>query len=343
VVNGLTGKAGQVSVRFLDGEKKSIKVKDLNTTKDYQKVYVPGKVIRVAVNKLERLCTKEKVIEACLVQAGKSSEADMQALTSAFAGQFARSIAKPIGQEVQAEIQLVKDYGLIAQIDLGTYKTGFILNDHKLGTKYKQGQTLTCRVLDLDPAKQIADLKEIAKSSTKETKVSAGQKLKGIVELNKVGYMIVSVKTNRATLGVCLNSNFNQDQDKADGLEIGEEIEVKAGQWNKAGGFYELTRIVKEEPKKRTANTIELKEGTKFMGQIKSIKQQWLYVQLPKVGSSSKAVNIGRLHMIECKSTQEFNSFAVGDRIEAKILKVVQDSQRTWIELTRGEKHMAKL
>jgi len=62
VVNGLSGKAGKVSVRFFNGVLKSIKVKDLNTTTDYQKVYTPGKVVRVAVNKLERLCTKLSVI-----------------------------------------------------------------------------------------------------------------------------------------------------------------------------------------------------------------------------------------------------------------------------------------
>lgn len=40
----------------------------------------------------------------------------------------------------------------------------------------------------------------------------------------------------------------------------------------------------------------------------------------------------------------EFKAFAVGDRIECKILHVHQDkaSGRTWIELTRKQKHLAK-
>lgn len=58
VCNGLQGKAGHVSVRFFNGVSRSIKVKDLNTTSEYAKIYTPGKVLRVAVNKLERLCTK---------------------------------------------------------------------------------------------------------------------------------------------------------------------------------------------------------------------------------------------------------------------------------------------
>lgn len=59
-------KGGQVRVMFLGGATASIKVKDLNKVDNYQGVYSPGKVIRVAVNKLGRLCTKEKVIRSCL-------------------------------------------------------------------------------------------------------------------------------------------------------------------------------------------------------------------------------------------------------------------------------------
>jgi hypothetical protein len=48
----------------------------LNTTEEYKKLYYPGKVIRVAVNKLGRLCTKAKVIEACLAAKSISSDVD---------------------------------------------------------------------------------------------------------------------------------------------------------------------------------------------------------------------------------------------------------------------------
>jgi len=47
--------------------------------------------------------------------------------------------------------------------------------------------------------------------------------------------------------------------------------------------------------------------------------------------------------MIECQSSNEYKSFAVGDRIECKILLITKDSDRMWIELTRNSKHMAKL
>lgn len=49
--------------------------------------------------------------------------------------------------------------------------------------------------------------------------------------------------------------------------------------------------------------------------------------------------------MTECPSSNEFNSSTLGDRIDVKILKVTEDEAngRTWIELTRNEKHMQKL
>ena len=78
VVNGIVGKASHVSVRFMDGIQKSIKVKDLNTTVDYTTIYYPGKVVRVAVNKLERLCTKSKVLGACMASKSKKALSDKE-------------------------------------------------------------------------------------------------------------------------------------------------------------------------------------------------------------------------------------------------------------------------
>jgi len=92
VVNGIVGKANHVSVRFMDGIQKSIKVKDLNTTQDYTKIYYPGKVIRVAVNKLERLCTKSKVIAACLEGRPKAALCDKEVQIKSFGQAYAQSI-----------------------------------------------------------------------------------------------------------------------------------------------------------------------------------------------------------------------------------------------------------
>jgi len=279
-----------VSVRFFDGVSRSMKVKDLNVTKDYQKVYKPGKVIRVAVNKLERLCTKQLVIEACLSQANKSAQNELMSQVGAFAQQYHQSLeqAAPlkVGEQVEAEVQLIKDYGLIVTLKLDSdVKTGFILNDHKLSQKYKPGQKLTCRVLDIDSAKKIADLKEVDTASQKAKKdFKAGQKNKGIVELNKEGYLVVSLKSSRQTIGLLLNSNFNQDQEARETYQIGESIEVVAVK--QTNGVWELVKVQKETEKKATSagapKLSELKAGIRFTGQIKSIKQQCLYIQLPK-------------------------------------------------------------
>ena len=68
-----------------------------------------------------------------------------------------------------------------------------------------------------------------------------------------------------------------------------------------------------------------------------------MYVQVP-TGKAQKDVVIGRLHMIECQSSKEFNQYTVGDKVEAKILKVTRDEGRgrTWVELTRKKAHMNK-
>lgn len=162
-------------------------------------------------------------------------------------------------------------------------KTGFILNDHKLSSKYKIGQKLVCRVLDIDTQKKIADLKELPKGTAAEEpnlkKIKVDSKQKVVIELNKDEYFVVSFKNQRHVLGLCLASNFNQDAE-ASGLQIGDEIEVLVNQWNEQGRFFELIQVPKEEKKKNSGGgeITELKEGVKFNGKITSIKAQAIYV-----------------------------------------------------------------
>lgn len=108
------------------------------------------------------------MIDACLASRPASQRTDKEIQISSFAKAFAESIHDcqlKIGQKVEAQIQLVKDYGIIAQIksdDKAIIQTGFIVNDQRSSDSkaYKQGQLLKCRVLDIDPAKGIADLSE---------------------------------------------------------------------------------------------------------------------------------------------------------------------------------------
>jgi ribosomal protein S1 len=116
-----------------------------------------------------------------------------------------------LGQEIEASVQLVKDYGIIVQMEGENVQTGFIINDHKDGkSKYKQGQALKCTVLDVDPLKKIADLSEKTfKKSEKEIKI--GSSTKAIIELNKESYLICSLKNNRRKFGICILQNLNHD------------------------------------------------------------------------------------------------------------------------------------
>jgi len=118
-----------------------------------------------------------------------------------------------LGQEIDAQVQLVKDYGIITQIEGENVQTGFIINDHKgAHGKYKQGQAVKCVILDVDPVKKIADLSEKTfKKSDKEIQV--GSSCKAIVELNKDSYLICSLKNNRRKFGICIMQNLNQDDD----------------------------------------------------------------------------------------------------------------------------------
>lgn len=180
VVNGAAGKAGQVTVRFMNGVQKAIKAKDLNSTQNISGTYYPGKPIRVAVNKLGRLCTKESVIEPCLAgQQGAGGKSDKEVQLDTFVHQFSTSVSScplKIGDVVEATVQLVKDYGIIGQIategEQGEGEqamTGFVVNEQRKFTDkkhYKVGQKMKCCVLDIDPVKRIVDLSEKLAPST---------------------------------------------------------------------------------------------------------------------------------------------------------------------------------
>ena len=71
--------------------------------------------------------------------------------------------------QVQASVQLVKDYGLILSIeDVSGEFTGFMANEQLASSKqYKTGAQLTCVVLDVDTDKKIIELSErLTTSST---------------------------------------------------------------------------------------------------------------------------------------------------------------------------------
>ena len=56
---------------------------------------------------------------------------------------------------------------------------------------------------------------------------------------------------------------------------------------------------------------------------------------------SGKVPIIGRLHQVETASGwKEFASFKPGDKIEAKVLRKIEEDGKTMIELTRRPQHL---
>lgn len=147
VVNGMAGKASQVTVRFMNGVQKAIKAKDLNSVQNISNTYSPGKPIRVAVNKLGRLCTKESVIEPCLSGQGSGGKSDKEVQLDTFVDHFSTNLSScplKIGDVVEATVQLVKDYGVISQITTENEQgeseqamTGFVVNEQRKFTDKK--------------------------------------------------------------------------------------------------------------------------------------------------------------------------------------------------------------
>ena len=127
---------------------------------------------------------------------------------------------------------------------------------------------MQCIVLDVDPSKRIADLSEkLTTVKTKTAKPQVNFIQKAIVELNKDQYLIVSMKSSRKTLGICMANNFNNDSLSPETLSIGDEIEVLVT--DNSSNLLQLIQSVKKEAKKsadskRGAEAVELTEGIRF-------------------------------------------------------------------------------
>ena len=123
--------------------------------------------------------------------------------------------------------------------------TGFIVNEQKLKSDkvYKIGETvLDCIVLDIDFEKQIVDLSErLVNQQLEDSKELASQKkqakknqqqqsfVKAVVELNKERYLVISLKSNRSKIGVCILHGLAAGTSATayEAYGIGDEIDVK--------------------------------------------------------------------------------------------------------------------
>ena len=118
-----------------------------------------------------------------------------------------------LGMQVTAKVQLVKDYGLILSVDgFQDDLTGFIANEQLATSKqYKIGTSISCIVLDVDTDKKIIELSErlTTDGANKDIQTKLKDNVKAIVEMNNERYLVVTLKNQRSTIGVCLLQDLN--------------------------------------------------------------------------------------------------------------------------------------
>lgn len=144
-----------IEVMYACGLTHRIANKDLQNTKtDFYQI---GQPLITGLNKHERLSCRDAVIANLMTSEQATNVRSL--LLNTFAKVHTRATEQyKVGQTVIAEVQLVKDYGLIVNVD--SQYTGLIVNEHKSGTKYKAGKKIDCVVLDIDAEKKIIDLSE---------------------------------------------------------------------------------------------------------------------------------------------------------------------------------------
>lgn len=190
--------------------------------------------MRASKNKLDRITLKAPVIYHKDREATLNADKDVQIKT------LYRDL-KPhhdfyelkIGEKVATHVTLAKDYGNIVSCDKYPTLTGFILNEHLIPKKeYKEGQKLSCVILDIDFEKEILDLSEKLADkamSANPSSIKVGHQYKVVVELNKEDYLLVSFKQSKTSIGLLMMQNLNGDQvpNPNEKYQVGDEIDVK--------------------------------------------------------------------------------------------------------------------
>ena len=159
--------------------------------------------------------------------------------------------------------------------------------------------------------------------------------------MNNERYLVVTLKNQRNKIGVCILQDFNtvNQADLYSKYSIGDDIDT---QLLKESGKEEskfLLLMPKQTQKAvKAVGKFSLEEGSLVTGTLKSIKGHCAFIQ---VGSVGKVPIIGRLQRIEMSTKlSEFDNLKPGDKVEAKILRKIEESGKTFIELTKRKEHM---
>lgn len=201
--------------------------------------------------------------------------------------------------------------------------TGFIVNQQKkkIDKLYKAGETIVDSIiLDIDYEKKIVELSERLVGQEESKQANASKKAPGktefqkaVVELNKEQYLVVTLKSDRTKVGVCILHSLSADSTSLyQNYGIGDEIDVKvtSSKLNKdRDGLFVLTCPRPQKTQVTISGSMSginntLEEGEKVVGTLRSIKGMSAFIQ---VGSQGKVPIVGRLQKIE--TSQKNNEF----------------------------------
>jgi hypothetical protein len=209
-------KPGQgVNVRFLNGEEVQVSLKQMD------------KDLSLAIGQPMRVVKDAKAysLKSSSLYDSKSGQgayySDKQILTKALALErklllenVEAEMGVKVGHNHGLSVKMAKDsYILVGSSSESQAVTGFVVEDHcsKEPQKYKAGEQVLCRVLDIDYEKKLADLSQVVSNHQnppinsilkQSAKYPVNEAEKAVVELNKESYLIVSLKKNRNMLGL---------------------------------------------------------------------------------------------------------------------------------------------
>jgi len=218
---------------------------------------------------------------------------------------FAKSIflSKPhldlVGKIVKGKICQVKQVGFSVKIN-GVESLGFCLTGHSEASfEPVEGDSVECRVLDFDASNKIFDVtmrpsllhqsdsKKLAKKIKKKTSV------KGVVELVKADYAVISLPEFESAIAIAPIRNFNGKIPGVPALAIDASVVVSPT----LCPFFESVILVdflqnssaKEQrlrSRSRTASvdisgeTVEVVVGAKVTARVRDINKQWMSITL---------------------------------------------------------------
>ncbi|EAR99985.1 S1 RNA-binding domain protein (macronuclear) [Tetrahymena thermophila SB210] len=271
-----------------------------------------------------------------------------------------------VGNYVNTTIELVKEFGIVVKVN-DSPLTGLIMNEHVANTRstLAEGQTLLCRITDIDFEKQMVDvipspiddntkLTTLLQSNNfnldKFLELENNETIDATVICQKGEYIICQITKAPKVFCYVNMTNFNNLEHeemlfgqkiknlKCVNKEILQKTHKNAQSTNMAlrSNYIPLFEQQVNQQNKGTAieekSGITLKPGIKVVGKVLKTVGFNVFVQL-------KGKLYGKLHKSQCQDAEQFASFKEGQQIDCKILYLKKDKSLQ-IDLTTKQAHM---